>query len=475
MGRRLLWFITTASVLAMVVPPALAVVPVPIAASALNAPPGAMAEATIAADAAHPGHLAAAADPYLDPVRIVVVLSDDAGATWSPPITVIPDGYAKSYDPALAFDNDGSVVVVGGASGQGAPHCQPASSIFVATVSGDQIGYDVIRDTRDDAAYVDRPGLAVKASGAVRTFVTWTESRGVAPECRATPLRSTIMLARLDAARKVLDVHALPPGGLGAPFGATMALSANGTLDVAVGDHGNGSGRLVVVTSSDEGATMSPPFVVDEGPDVPLTVPGIGGVVTPVPSIATGGGRVAVAWNKEGPSGTEAAVFDSGGGDEWHALGSPSPELPEILPTLTYDRTGHLWSLVGRPADGQVNYTLYRMDDAWGPGVSVGGGPSTGFPEIGEGFGLVSTGDQVVAAVPIDGPTGSSLSIAGVATAGPTDSTLDPPPSAPRPAAAPNAGRAPPRSRGLLVVGVGAVVLSVAAAAAAVTRVRRRR
>jgi len=433
-----------------------------------------MAEATITADPARPSHLAAAADPYLNPVRIMVVLSDDGGTTWSPPITVVPDGYAKSYDPALAFDSDGSVVVVGGASQQGAPHCQAESAIFVATVRADRIGYDVIRDTRNDGAYVDRPSLAIKARGAVRAFVTWTESQGSSPECRATPLRSTIMLARLDAARTVVDVHPLASGGLGAPFGATMALGADGALNVAVGDHdGVGNGRLVVLASRDEGASMSAPIVVDEGPDVALTVADIGGVVTPVPSIATGGGRAAAAWTKQGPSGPEVAVFDSTGGGLWHPLGSPSPELPELLPTLTYDEGGRLWLLVARSGDGQVDYELYGREDTWGPGLSVGRGPSAGFSEIGESFGLVGTGTQVVAAVPVDGPTASSLSISRVSTPAPATPGPLPSPSGRRLPAS-GAGRRPPWSRDLLAVALAAAVLSVAGATV-VARVRRRR
>jgi len=433
-----------------------------------------MAEATITADPRRPSHLAAAADPYLNPVRIMVVVSDDGGATWSPPITVVPDGYSKSYDPALAFDNDGSVVVVGGASQQGAPHCQPASAIFVATVKSDRVGYDVIRDTRNDGAYVDRPGLAVKASGAVRAFVTWTESQGSSPECRATPLHSTIMLARLGAARTVMDIQALPSGGLGAPFGATMALGADGALNIAVGDHdGVGNSRLVVLASSDEGATMSAPIVVDEGPDIALVVADIGGVVTPVPSIVTGGGRVAAAWTKQGPFGPAVAVFDSTGGGLWRPLGSPSPESPALLPTLTYDRGGRLWLLVARPGDGQVDYKLYGREEMWGAGVSVGGGPSAGFPEIGEGFGLVSTDTQMVAAVPVDGPTASSLSIARLSTPAPASPDPLPSPSALTPPAS-GADRRPPWSRGLLAVGLAAAVLSVAGATV-VARARRRR
>ncbi len=455
-------------------PAARAQVPVPIVVSALNAPPGAMAEATITADPARPSHLAAAADPYLNPVRIMVVLSDDGGATWSPPVTVVPDGYAKSYDPALAFDNDGSVVVVGGASQQGAPHCQPASVIFVATVKADRIGYDVIRDTRNDGAYVDRPGLNVIASGPVRAFVTWTESQGSSPECRATPLRSTIMLARLNAAKTVVDIHALPSGGLGAPFGATMAVGDDGSLNVAIGDHdGVGTGRLVLLASRDEGATMSAPIVVDEGPDVALTDADIGGVVTPVPTIASGGTRLAAAWTKQGPSGPEVAVFDSPGGGLWHPLGSPSPEAPELLPTLTYDRGGRLWLLVARPGDGQVDYKLYGREEMWGAGVSVGAGPSAGFLEIGEGFGLVSTDTQVVASVPVDGPTASSLSIARLST--PAPATPDPLPSrsAPTPPAS-GTDRRPPWSRDLWAVGLATAVLSVAGATV-VARTRRRR
>lgn len=437
----------------------------PSTATALTAPPGAMAEATIATDPARPNHLAAAADPYLGPVRIVVTTSNDGGATWSGPVTVLPSGFAKSYDPALAFDSVGNVLVVGGASGQGAPHCQPDSAVFMATVKPSGVAYLVVRDAREDGAYVDRPEVAVSGTGPTTSFVTWTESTGPQAECAAMPARSTIMLARLDGVASVRDVRPVPSSGLMAPFGATLAVAANGSLAIVVGEHGGGRARLVAVNSPDGGSTLTAPVVVDEGPDVPLTLAGVGGVIAPVPSVAVArDGRVSAAWNKQTASGPEVAVFQAPASGTWVALGSPTAGAAALLPTVAYDTAGRLQLLVARPANGSVDYQLFNRSPDWDAGTRLGGGPSSQFSEIGESLGLVPTVDAVVACFPVDGPTGSSLTVARLATPPP------PPPPTPPPTTAgsapPQPGRAPRGGgRGRTVV-VGGLVLLVTTALA---------
>lgn len=439
----------------------------------LSAPPGAMAEATITADPADPRRLAAAADPYLDPVRIVVTQSDDGGATWGPPVTVVPPGFAKSYDPALGFDMAGNLLVVGGASGEGAPHCQPGSAIFAATVRGGGVDYGLVRDGRPDGAYVDRPELAVTTSGTTSAFATWTESTGPSAECRATPARSTMMIARLGPRGSVIDAHPLPPAGQ-APYGAAISVGDDGILSVAVGDHGGGRTRLVYLSSSDAGATWSAPTVVDDGPDPALTVAGIGGVLAPVPSLATTDGRIALAWNKGAAPGPEVAVFELAQGGQWASLGSPAPSgSVEVLPSVAYDGNGRLWLLAGRASRATLDYESYRWNGSWDASVTLGGGPAGGLSELGEALGLVYAGGQVIAAFPVDDPSGSSLTVARLAAPvapkapAPSPTTVPDPAPRPRPAASRTGLGAAP------VITVVVMLVLIVAAAGAYGRRRR--
>ncbi|MDQ6910345.1 MAG: glycoside hydrolase, partial [Actinomycetota bacterium] len=243
-----------------------------------SAGPGAMAEATITADPARPGHLAAAADPYLGPVRILVATSNDGGATWSEPVTILPDGFAKSYDPSLAFDASGDLLVVGGASGRGAAHCQVGSAIFLARVQARGTSYTLVRDGRADLAYVDRPAFAMANQRDGQAYVTWTESSGAGAECLGVPNRSTTMLARLSRGGSVADTRPIPSSGLAAPFGSAIAVSAGRVVNVAVIERDNeGGSRLVVVRSRDGGTTLENPVVVANGPDVDPSMSGLGG------------------------------------------------------------------------------------------------------------------------------------------------------------------------------------------------------
>lgn len=403
---------------------------------ALRAGPRRMAEPAVAVDPRDARRIAVAADPYLAPVRIQVTTSADGGATWSTPTEVVPPGFAKSYDPTVAFDRDGNLLVVGGASGQGRPRCQPASAVFLAEIRAGGVSYSLVRDARVDGAYVDRPQFAYDARRD-RLYVDWTESSGPGAECRGTPARSQISFTAADRGQVFETPRPLPSSGLPAPFGAPIAVGRDGTVAVAVGEHEPGRrSRAVVVRSTDRGTTFGPPAIALEVPVVPTAVAGIGGFVAPTPSIALGPrGATAVAWSHHaGATATPTVVVDEGAG--WRAVPPPADAGPvELLAQVAYDRAGRLWTLSAQATGGAVRFVLRDYDaDIWSPATVIAEGRGGAYLELGEGLGLAIEDDTVVGAVPVDATVGSTLIVSRTPAPPPPPTTTQPPSAGVQPA-----------------------------------------
>ena len=384
------------------------------AVAARHAGPHQMAEATIAFDPDDERHLVAGADPYLAPVRIALTESKDGGGSWLPRTDILPEGFAKSYDPSVAVDRNGRVVVVGGASGVGATHCQPGSAIFLATLEGGVARYQLVRDARPDGAYVDRPRFASDAAREGTRYVTWTESSGPGASCLGTPLRSTTMFTRSHPDGSVDPPRALPGTGIPAPFGTALAVGDGGVLTIVVAEFDPGRlQRVVVYTSVDQGATITGPVVVGEGPPVPSQIPQLGGFTAPLPTVAAGPtGRLAVAWTERAdPGGFRARVMENRTGRNWQDV-SPPGTGTDLYSTLTYDRQGTLWLLTAAPDNGKVEFRLRsRGPLGWSEPVVVGAGTAGGYVELGQFLGLSASGRSVATAVPVDGPGGSTLQV----------------------------------------------------------------
>lgn len=410
--------VTVLSVLvAVIAPTAVAEQPAGASVSQLPAPPltagpGQMAEAILAADPANPNRLAVGADPYLDPVRIVVAQSDDAGRTWSPPVSLVPPGFVKSYDPVLLFTPDGSLVVVGGSSGVGRSNCQPRSAIFAATLSpGAPPVYRLIRDARVDGAYVDRPAAANDATGAL--YVSWTESTGRDAECRGLPTRSLARFARARADGTVQPAITLPLTGLAASFGSAVVV-ADGAVQVAVGERDAVRRRLVVTESRDDGATFEAASVVSETPVPPTTLAGLGGLVAPAPSlVAAADGRRALTDVEPGGDGRlRPVVFERSPSAGWQRLADPPTLAPQtVLAAAVYDRAGRLWLATAELAPRSLNFVLASYGGSWETAEPVAVSPATRFEELGESLGLVAVEERILTAVPIDASGNSNVSL----------------------------------------------------------------
>ncbi len=381
-------------------------------ATVLTAGRGQMAEAVVAVDPADPSHLAAAADPYGGGVHIEVTETHDGGRTWSPPVKLVPAGSTKSYDPTPLFLQDGRLVVVGGASSAGHVYCQPASRIFVASVTGANATFDIAQPPRP-AVYVDRPtATADSESGAV--VLSWTESRGPGAECRGVPERSSVVVRQWGHEARCVDPQPLSSTGSPAAFGAGLA-QAGAAVVAAVRELGPGSrSRLTVSSSSDGGCTFGPVELLDEGPQPSATPAASGGFAVGVPSVALSpDGSTTVAWSVGSGPGVATRVLVRSGTqpeDGFRPL-DPPPDAAgtELLPTLAADRQGGIWMATASATRAGLDFLLRRWAGTWAPAQTVASGAAGGYVELGEGLGLATAGPVLAALVPVDGPASSSL------------------------------------------------------------------
>ncbi|HJT94715.1 MAG TPA: hypothetical protein VJ777_22730, partial [Mycobacterium sp.] len=381
-------------------------------------------EPAIAVDPRNPSRIAAAADPYLNPARILVTTSDDGGQTWSAPLTVRPEGFAKSYDPVLQFAADGTLLVAGGASGSGQPHCQPGSAIFLARVSGTTISYRLARDARADGAFVDRAGFVLDRERN-KSYVAWTESSGPGASCRGLPAASSAMVAIATDHAEFSPPERVPTSGFPAVFGTSLAIDRGGNLLVAMGEHEPGRrSRLTIATR--QSSAFTSPEILAESADLPFRLTGLGGLFAPIPSITTSRtGSVAVAYAQPAPGGVAPLVFVRTAQAPWQAATPPAqPGTMELFPRLAFDRAGRLWLLSAGLAGGNVSFSLRARDrEVWDEPVSVAAGPAGRYVELGQSLGLAISTDRLALGLPVDRATDSALLVATLDVTPPISST----------------------------------------------------
>ncbi len=433
----------------------------------LSGAPGTIAEATVAVDPRAPQHMAVAADPYLRPTRIEVARTNDGGEHWSAGQEILPPGFTKSYDPQLTFTADGTLLVSGGASTDTRNHCLGSSVVFVAAINAEGIDYRIVAAAPSDGL-LDRPTM-LSDPPARRVMIAWTASRGPGAECRARPDSSSTQVAKLSPLLGVTGIVTLAPAGR-APFGSALAVDGGGTLGLVVAAR-TGNNSVITTYESKDGVswTANP---VGHGQPEPDSLPGLGGFVLSMPSIAGLPDGFAVAWTDatEGPMRTRLAI---GAQDKWQEVAAPPSDGTRLLPTLAA-ADGNLMLAQAAVTQHSLRFLAWkRLNDRW---LSISDddiGNGANRDELGEllGLGVGPSGSQIAAA-PSEVSGGSALMVR-------TRPPNPPPPSSPA-TAAPAHSAAPGHSgasnwRSATIAGACLFAVVAGTTVGAVARSRRRR
>jgi hypothetical protein len=441
----------------------------------LRGPTGRMAEPTVAVSPQDPDLVAVAADPYLDPTRIQVVVSRDGGRTWTPPVTVRPPGFAKSFDPDLAFTRSGDLLISGGASQTGRAFCQPDSAVFLARVRPEwraRPSYELVVPPRR-GIYVDRPGLAHDPASGL-TAVSWTRSSGRGAECLAVPRRSTTLLAwrRGDGGNFTTLRVPVPKA---AAYGSELAVDGPSRVRVAVASWDTAGRQVVSVIGLDlDRGTRYANTIIPAGRRPSLSLGRGFPLNLSVVSIAAVDGRFAIAWTQAKGQRIVSMVATTGAASSsWQVRPGPSGSGTPLLPTIALGPGGTAVLLQANAGPGRLRFALWRLTgNGWTRMKDLGRTSSRDYPELGELLGLGATNAAVMAAVPAGRrPSALRVSVWRPAAAPPVASPASPQPNT-------NTGVAGKRSTrpSTAPVLLGGLVLTLAGGfAAAVTAGKRRR
>ncbi|MEU5991900.1 hypothetical protein ABZ806_23250 [Spirillospora sp. NPDC047418] len=367
-----------------------------------------MAEPALAVDPRDPARIAVAADPYLNPTRIQVTLSSDGGRTWSKPRTVRPPGFARSFDPGLAFAADGSLLISGGAARSGPPGCLPGSVIFLARLSGGQLAYSRVAGP-ERGAFLDRPSMAYDA-GTGLAALSWTWSRGRKAHCRAEPAASRTMVAwrRGNGGFAQRRLPRRDP----AVFGSSLAITARGQIIAAVAGWRTGRRQDVIVyeiepggrtTSTAVRAGKRPRLLPRRGMPLNLFIPAL--------AVRPDGVRT-IGWTEAAAGGQRVRIASSTDGREWRTQSGPPADGLPMAPTAAYDQHGALLLVQGVFKHDRVDFTLWRQGGgAWSRVRGLGGAPTDGWKELGQSLGMVVRPDVWAIAVPTGDKRRSRLTV----------------------------------------------------------------
>jgi hypothetical protein len=380
----------------------------PRASAPLTAPSGRMAEPALAVDPRDPARIAVAADPYLNPTRIQVTLSSDGGRTWSKPRTVRPPGFARSFDPGLAFTSDGSLLISGGAARSGPPGCLPGSVIFLARLSGGRLAYNRVAGP-ERGAFLDRPSMAYDGRTGL-TALTWTWSRGPKAHCLAEPAESRTVVAWRRGNGSV-EQHPQPRRDP-AVFGSSLAITARGQIIAAVTGWRTGRRQDVIMyeiqpggrtTSTVVRAGRRPPLLPRR--DMPLNL------FIPALAIRPDGVRT-IGWTEATAGGQRVRIASSTDGREWRTQSGPPADGLPMAPTTAYDQDGALLLVQGVFKRDRVDFTLWRQErGTWSRVRGLGGAPTDGWKELGQSLGMVVRPDVWAVAVPTGDKRRSRLTV----------------------------------------------------------------
>lgn len=448
-------------------------------------PAGDAAEATAAIDPADPQRIAVAADPYLSPTRIQVWTSMNGGATWSRPVTLLPEGTSKSYDPQLAWSAEGSLLVSGGAAADGRQGCLSGSIVFIAELLPGA-GPTAVATTRVVARaaagqLLDRPGLAVSARTG-RVGVSWTSSSGAGAVCRPVPLSSSLY-ARVGTGDRFSAPLRLNAAGT-APYGSQLAALTDGSFVVATVDRARRVAVLRVLAITPDGRRSTLLHAEGTGSVAPLRLGGLSGLSLAVPAIAVSGPRIVVAVVGRNVAGVQGTVLlaSADGGRTWRAQPGPGGGGAVVTFGVAIAPDGRTALAEARVQGRGLRFRATVLTGSrWGTSQLVGVADASRYVELGENVGTALDGSRrVLVAVPLNTAGAGELVLAWL-----------PLPALPTPAATAG-GRRGPAERpdgarsvnpgaglrapvGLALLAIGAAVALLGARRRQVRRARARR
>jgi hypothetical protein len=309
--------------------------------------PGAAVEPMVAASPAVPRRLIATwqQDRYEGGGSLAfgVSVSSDGGRTWRsrgvPGMTDCPSGgNDRSSDPWASIGADGKAYLAGVPGSIGTSGF-PVTNVVVATsADGGDSWQSPVAVTHDDQTFNDKESVTADPFRANTAYVAWTRE-----------ISNTLFSKTTDGGTSWTPPRRIFSSSRRGQLGSIVAVLRNGTLVDVLQTNSSDRATFEALTSRDGGSTWSRPsriasarsagaVAAPEGPLIRAPVPAL-------PSVATRGNTVYVAWaNVAGRSGSTVLLsHSSDGGARWtRPLRVAHARRQLLMPALAIDKRGTL-------------------------------------------------------------------------------------------------------------------------------------
>jgi hypothetical protein len=401
------------------------------ASSSTGAPPAAPAPPTPSLVAAGPGLRfgepvaattantdVAAATVWLPTMAVVETWRRSGTSAWSAPQQLLPAGFHRGYDPSVAIQADGSVVVSSGVDLALRRYCLDGGSVAIERIDGTAASPPVlVDDQRGTSGFDDRPTVA--AGFGAQVWVGWSHGSH-ADSCGLVGQHDQIRIAfSTDGGRgfsRPLSI-AMPGGN----FGVQIAPTGPGQAEVAWAQTFPSGRFRILVAQIDNSHLVGTPSVVGSGVVLPSHLPGASFPSFSLPSLTLIDGRPALTWAAwVGGRAVINIALPASSGTRWRvrtlvpptgqdyllpALGSPrsgAALLVNALHTRATDATAFQARTVAlSPVSGGVDVSAAR--------TVARGGSGPAFYELGESLQITTSQGASATGVVVAGAHASRL------------------------------------------------------------------
>ncbi|MHB1487984.1 MAG: hypothetical protein ACYCZM_10590 [Acidimicrobiales bacterium] len=337
-------------------------------------------------------------------------------------MNLLPTGFSRTYDPAIASLPDGTVLIVAGAAPSGAGACLPHSSVTLARAAAPgklaMTAPILVDDERPAPAFDDRPAIAASSTGTI--WVAWSQGEESSVCQLIGSTDRVFFVTSSDGGRTFTTKTALPQAGEGGAFGVRIVPvgADQAVMSWTEVSPDGGSARVVTMTVSANGA-HSAPQVIWTGPAVPRLLPGASFDTYTLASLTTfGPNGLAMAWpTQSGGAAVVDVALSPDGGTNWSVSQlAPAPGFDLVLPELAYAGDQMLllvYAQHGRSGDTvsyQARYIGVRTSATFGPAAALTPAlPGPGYLELGEFLFLSSVGSTITGSVVAGQKSGAAL------------------------------------------------------------------